>query len=155
MPPCPVSCLQTEELNREVASSSEMVQSSKSEISELRRTMQNLEIELQSHLSMVGALPGLGGGVPRALEGENDRPHGFLIFSPSLTEIIPGEHPGGNQKPLLPAAVPDPGAHLQRGGAAGPPALRDGTAEARVPDPSGREDAAGAGDRHLPPPAGG
>ncbi|XP_049558433.1 keratin, type I cytoskeletal 17 isoform X3 [Orcinus orca] len=46
----------TEELNREVASSSEMVQSSKSEISELRRTMQNLEIELQSHLSMKSSL---------------------------------------------------------------------------------------------------
>ncbi|XP_022413731.2 keratin, type I cytoskeletal 14-like [Delphinapterus leucas] len=46
----------TEELNREVASNSEMVQSSKSEISELRRTMQNLEIELQSHLSMKSSL---------------------------------------------------------------------------------------------------
>ena len=60
MLPCPVSCLQTEELNREVATNSELVQSGKSEISELRRTMQNLEIELQSQLSMVGAWPGLG-----------------------------------------------------------------------------------------------
>ena len=51
---------QTEELNREVATNSELVQSGKSEISELRRTMQNLEIELQSQLSMVGAWPGLG-----------------------------------------------------------------------------------------------
>ena len=58
--PCPVSCLQTEELNREVATNSELVQSSRSEISELRRTLQNLEIELQSQLSMVGAWPGLG-----------------------------------------------------------------------------------------------
>lgn len=58
--PCPVSCLQTEELNREVATNSELVQSGKSEISELRRTLQNLEIELQSQLSMVGAWPGLG-----------------------------------------------------------------------------------------------
>ncbi|XP_059938574.1 keratin, type I cytoskeletal 14-like isoform X2 [Mesoplodon densirostris] len=46
----------TEELNREVASNSELIQSSKSEISELRRTMQNLEIELQSHLSMKSSL---------------------------------------------------------------------------------------------------
>ena len=53
-------CLQTEELNREVATNSELLQSGKSEISELRRTVQALEIELQSHLSMVGALPGLG-----------------------------------------------------------------------------------------------
>ncbi|XP_016070596.1 PREDICTED: keratin, type I cytoskeletal 14 isoform X1 [Miniopterus natalensis] len=46
----------TEELNREVATNSELVQSSKSEISELRRTVQNLEIELQSQLSMKASL---------------------------------------------------------------------------------------------------
>lgn len=51
-----LSFSQTEELNREVATNSELVQSGKSEISELRRTMQNLEIELQSQLSMVGML---------------------------------------------------------------------------------------------------
>ncbi|XP_074117593.1 keratin, type I cytoskeletal 16 [Sminthopsis crassicaudata] len=46
----------TEELNREVASNSELVQSSKTEISELRRTLQGLEIELQSQLSMKASL---------------------------------------------------------------------------------------------------
>ncbi|XP_074117592.1 keratin, type I cytoskeletal 14 [Sminthopsis crassicaudata] len=46
----------TEELNREVASNSEMVQSGKSEISELRRSVQSLEIELQSQLSMKASL---------------------------------------------------------------------------------------------------
>uniref|UniRef100_A0A287DDC6 Keratin, type I cytoskeletal 17 n=1 Tax=Ictidomys tridecemlineatus TaxID=43179 RepID=A0A287DDC6_ICTTR len=46
----------TEELNREVATNSELVQSGKSEISELRRTMQALEIELQSQLSMKAGL---------------------------------------------------------------------------------------------------
>jgi acidic type I keratin len=39
-----------------VATNSELVQSGKSEISELRRTMQALEIELQSQLSMVRML---------------------------------------------------------------------------------------------------
>ena len=39
-----------------MATNSELVQSGKSEISELRRTMQNLEIELQSQLSMVRML---------------------------------------------------------------------------------------------------
>ncbi|KAM5272560.1 keratin, type I cytoskeletal 17 [Ctenodactylus gundi] len=48
----------TEELNREVATNSELVQSGKSEISELRRTMQALEIELQSHISMKASLEG-------------------------------------------------------------------------------------------------
>ncbi|XP_007129138.2 keratin, type I cytoskeletal 17 [Physeter macrocephalus] len=48
----------TEELNREVATNSELVQSSKSEVSELRRTLQNLEIELQSQLSMKASLEG-------------------------------------------------------------------------------------------------
>lgn len=43
-----------------MATNSELVQSGKSEISELRRTMQNLEIELQSQLSMVGMLQALG-----------------------------------------------------------------------------------------------
>uniref|UniRef100_G1PGW5 Keratin, type I cytoskeletal 17 n=1 Tax=Myotis lucifugus TaxID=59463 RepID=G1PGW5_MYOLU len=48
----------TEELNREVATNTELVQSSKSEISELRRTVQALEIELQSQLSMKASLEG-------------------------------------------------------------------------------------------------
>ncbi|XP_045361072.2 keratin, type I cytoskeletal 17 isoform X2 [Camelus bactrianus] len=48
----------TEELNREVATNSELVQSGKTEISELRRTLQALEIELQSQLSMKSSLEG-------------------------------------------------------------------------------------------------
>ncbi|XP_046530712.1 keratin, type I cytoskeletal 19 isoform X3 [Equus quagga] len=46
----------TEELNKEVASNTEMIQTSKTEITELRRTMQGLEIELQSQLSMKAGL---------------------------------------------------------------------------------------------------
>ncbi|XP_036985594.2 keratin, type I cytoskeletal 14 isoform X1 [Artibeus jamaicensis] len=46
----------TEELNREVATNTEALQSGKSEISELRRSVQNLEIELQSQLSMKASL---------------------------------------------------------------------------------------------------
>ncbi|NXY73651.1 K1C19 protein, partial [Glareola pratincola] len=48
----------TEELNREVAVNTEQLQSSKSEISDLRRTLQGLEIELQSQLNMRAALEG-------------------------------------------------------------------------------------------------
>uniref|UniRef100_A0A5F8GPU1 Keratin, type I cytoskeletal 17 n=1 Tax=Monodelphis domestica TaxID=13616 RepID=A0A5F8GPU1_MONDO len=48
----------TEELNREVATNSELLQSGKSEISELRRSVQALEIELQSQLSMKASLEG-------------------------------------------------------------------------------------------------
>ncbi|NXN58429.1 K1C19 protein, partial [Rynchops niger] len=48
----------TEELNREVAVNTEQLQSSKSEISDLRHTFQALEIELQSQLNMRAALEG-------------------------------------------------------------------------------------------------
>ncbi|XP_054252882.1 keratin, type I cytoskeletal 19-like [Indicator indicator] len=48
----------TEELNREVAVNTEQLQSSRTEISDLRRTLQGLEIELQSQLNMKAALEG-------------------------------------------------------------------------------------------------
>ncbi|OCT62027.1 hypothetical protein XELAEV_18043110mg [Xenopus laevis] len=47
---------QSEELNKEVATHTEQIQTSKSEITDLRRTIQGLEIELQSQLSMKAAL---------------------------------------------------------------------------------------------------
>ncbi|KAM9491878.1 keratin, type I cytoskeletal 13-like [Salvelinus alpinus] len=50
------SWFQTKTLNKEVASSTEVLQTSKSEISEIRHTLQGLEIELQSQLSMKGSL---------------------------------------------------------------------------------------------------
>ncbi|XP_028828455.1 keratin, type I cytoskeletal 19-like [Denticeps clupeoides] len=43
-------------LSKEVAISTESIQTSKTEITDLRRTLQGLEIELQSQLSMKGAL---------------------------------------------------------------------------------------------------
>nr|Q5K2P6.1 RecName: Full=Keratin, type 1 cytoskeletal 11; AltName: Full=Type I keratin 11 [Protopterus aethiopicus]CAH05041.1 type I keratin 11 [Protopterus aethiopicus] len=48
----------SEELNKNMASSTEALQTSKTEINELRRTIQGLEIELQSQQSMKGALEG-------------------------------------------------------------------------------------------------
>ncbi|KAG8446698.1 hypothetical protein GDO86_014233 [Hymenochirus boettgeri] len=48
----------TEELNKEVASSGQLIQSSKTEITDLKRTLQGLEIELQTQLSMKAALEG-------------------------------------------------------------------------------------------------
>ncbi|XP_075436338.1 keratin, type I cytoskeletal 19-like [Ascaphus truei] len=48
----------TEQLNKEVSSQGEQIQSSKSEVTNLRRTLQGLEIELQTQLSMKSALEG-------------------------------------------------------------------------------------------------
>ncbi|XP_041123156.1 keratin, type I cytoskeletal 13-like [Polyodon spathula] len=45
-----------EELNKQVTTSTEVLQTSKSEISERRRTVQGLEIEMQSQLSMKSVL---------------------------------------------------------------------------------------------------
>ncbi|TKS69110.1 Keratin, type I cytoskeletal 13 [Collichthys lucidus] len=48
----------SEELNKEVAVKTETLQTTKSEINEIRRSLQGLEIELQSQLSMKGSLEG-------------------------------------------------------------------------------------------------
>ena len=53
----PVLCIlvfQTEELNKQVVSSSEQLQSCQAEIIELRRTVNALEVELQAQHNLVG-----------------------------------------------------------------------------------------------------
>ena len=51
--PCSFCTSQFDELNKVVTSSTETLQTSRSEINELKRTFQALQIELQSQLSLV------------------------------------------------------------------------------------------------------
>lgn len=48
--------LQTQELNKQVVSSSEQLQTCQAEIIELRRTVNALEIELQAQHNLVGSV---------------------------------------------------------------------------------------------------
>ncbi|KAM9596620.1 keratin, type I cytoskeletal 16-like [Trichechus inunguis] len=77
----------TEELNKEVASNSELLQSGRSEVIELRRVFQSLEIELQSQLSMVwrtqSCSPQVMRNMPRDLEGQSDTSVDSLFLSHS------------------------------------------------------------------------
>lgn len=52
--PCPSSLWQSRELKKEISTNAEQLQSGRSEIADLRRALQNLEVELQSQLAMVG-----------------------------------------------------------------------------------------------------
>ena len=55
-----VRLLQIEEVNQQVTSSSQDIQTSSHQLTELRREMQNLEIELQAQLSTVRGAGSLG-----------------------------------------------------------------------------------------------
>lgn len=121
----PALFLQTEELNREVAGHTEQLQMSKSEVTDLRRTLQGLEIELQSQLSMVCTPRPVGRTLvpsqPRAAWAvavplPSQEPVSTESLSLSLpSESRPGRHTGRNRGPLCSPAGPDPGSDQQHG----------------------------------------
>lgn len=81
--------LQTEELNREVAINTEQLQSGKTEITELRRTIQSLEIDLQSQLSTVRGAGSLAGWGACRSAGEGTHGCSHPCHPPSPPEPVP------------------------------------------------------------------
>ena len=69
---------QTEELNKQVVSSSEQLQSCQTEIIELRRTVNALEVELQAQHNLVGIDETPGEEVRLGSQGHWDAPRTTL-----------------------------------------------------------------------------
>ncbi|NXG58078.1 K1C19 protein, partial [Hemiprocne comata] len=93
----------TEELNREVAVNTEQLQSSKSEVTDLRRTLQGLEIELQSQLSMKAALEGTLADTERRYGAQLAQFQGLIgSLEAQLAELrAEMEHQNGEHKILM------------------------------------------------------
>ncbi|XP_033984257.1 keratin, type I cytoskeletal 13-like isoform X2 [Trematomus bernacchii] len=78
----------SEELNKEVAVSTETLQSSRSEITEVKRTVQGLEIELQAQLSMKASLEGtLGDTQNRYSNMMGDYQNKVLVLEGQLAQL--------------------------------------------------------------------
>lgn len=87
---------QIEEVNRQVTSSSQDIQTSSHQLTELKREMQNLEIELQAQLSTVRGAAPLGApwdGKPGLLGMGNCLWGAALLLTPCLppTERLSGK----------------------------------------------------------------
>lgn len=84
-----------------------------------------------------------------------DKLHSNLFWHYCSLESWAGGQPEGHGGPILRAAGSDPDPHHRRGGAAGRAPLWHGAPEPGVQNAHGHQESAGAGDRHLPPAAGG
>lgn len=127
--------MQSEELNKEVIVNTETLQTSRTEINELRSTLQGLEIELQSQLSMVCkdfffcmenssfSLAPLYSELTFSwfTTGQHNQCLSLLTFL--LPESRPGRHTGGHQSTIQHDAPVTPNASHAAGGATGVPAL--------------------------------